>query len=303
MAEQVRGQGGPGGEIGADRRVAAIEARVNRLVEAYRRGRRQMLVIALLVIALFGVFTLATTWQVKDNLRKDRLRDAVVARAPAVQPDLERHLTDVARDVLPVYREQAVARFKEVGPEVSQIAMERLKTLPADASKQIEEQLQVSRDRVLARIEPELAARYPSLTDERKKEILATYFHEKIGAENEQLASKLDAIRTSETIKVDAVLEKFGVGAEPPASRPRERERQFLHALVDVLMDSDLTTPIVPAAQPAGTASARLVSAGESDLGEMPTTALTTQPSAPTAEPAAPAPQPDAPVPAPAPSE
>jgi hypothetical protein len=269
MAEQVRGQGGSaGGEVGAERRAAAIEARVVKLIEAQSRGRRQMLVIAVLVLVMFGIFALLTTRQVKENLREDRLREAVIARAPDVQPKLEQHLNDVARDVMPVYRDLAVERFKAVGPEVAQTAMDRLKTLPADASKQIETQVQASRERVLARIEPEMAQRYPSLTDARKKELLATYFHDKVDVENEQLASKMNAIRTSESIRMDAVLEKFGVGDEPPPTQPRERERQFLHALVDVLMDSDLGAPIAPpAAQGAGGATARLVSAGPADLG------------------------------------
>lgn len=250
MADQVRGEGGSsGGDVAsaADRRVAAIEARVVKLVEANTRGRRQMLIVAILVIVMFGIFTLFTTRKVKENLQPERLREAVIARAPDVRPDIERHLTDVAKDVIPVYRDQAVARFREVGPEVAQQAVERLKTLPNDASKQIEDQVKASRDRVLERIEPELAKRYPSLTDDKKKELLATYFHEKVGAENEQLAAKLNAIHTSESVRMTGVLEKFSIGAEPPATRPRERERQFLHALVDVLMDSDLgasiTTP------------------------------------------------------------
>ena len=97
---------------------------------------------------------------------------------------------------------------------------------------------------MLARIEPEIATRYPSLSDARKRELLASYFHERIDAENKQLATKMESMHTSEAIRVQAVLEKFGVGEEPPA-RPGEREREFLHALVDVMMDSDLTDPII----------------------------------------------------------
>jgi hypothetical protein len=178
---------------------------------------------------------------------------------PDVRPDFERHLTDVARDVIPVYREQAVARFRQVGPEVATEAIHRLKALPETSSRKLEEQLTASHSRVLARIEPEIATRYPSLSEARKRELLASYFHDRIDAENKQLASKMESMHISEAIRVQAVLDKFGV-ADEPSARPGEREREFLHALVDVMMDSNLTDPLT---MPAPAANARPVIAAE----------------------------------------
>jgi hypothetical protein len=257
MAEYAREHGGspPGKAVVAgpasgdplERRAAAIEQRVHQLQHAQAVGRWQMIITALIVIGLFAVFAITTTRRVKENLQEDRLREAVAKRVPDVRPDFERHLTDVARDVIPVYREQAVARFRQVGPEVANEAIQRLKALPESSSRKLEGQLTASHNRVLARIEPEIATRYPSLSDARKRELLASYFHERIDAENKQLATKMESLHTSEAIRVQAVLEKFGVGEAPPA-RPGEREREFLHALVDVMMDSDLTGAIIPPA-------------------------------------------------------
>ena len=120
-----------------------------------------------------------------------------------------------------------------------------------------EEFKHIEKDRALARRLQKITIDEPSIPETVKilKGLQSRYeAHHRVRYTDEaiEVAAKLNEIHTKEAIRVDAVLEKFGVGAEPPVpeSRPRERERQFLHALVDVLMDSELGMPIVPAAKP-----------------------------------------------------
>ena len=228
--------------------ASGVNSELNRLtqrVDELRRmgaiSRRITLILVVIVLAEFGIFSYFTLHHVQSNFNQADLQKAVAERVPQVTPVLTSHLQTVVKDTLPIYRTQATERFQKVGPEVARDALSRLEKLPHENGEELNRQLQVALQGALTRLDPDVKKSFPSLSDEQRASILHQEFLGAVDKENEAIAHHLDGMADGELQNMKQVLEKFDVPADTSPTARKSREREFLHALVDVMMDSDET--------------------------------------------------------------
>jgi hypothetical protein len=252
----------PGGRTaptaaGIESELGGLQRRVEELKRVQRMSRRITAVLAVIVVVEFAAFAFYTTRNVQANFNQEYVQRAVAARVPEVTPELQRHLVAVAQHTLPVYREEATKRFQKVGPEVARDALDRLQKLPEENGQELNKQLQVAFELALSRVEPDMKSAFPSLSDEQKVSIIHAQFLSAIVKENEEIAHHVTEISDNEMKRMKQVLEKFDVPSETSPAARRAREREFLHALVDVMMDGEFTLKTPPATRPASVAAAK----------------------------------------------
>ena len=242
---------------GIESQLGALQRRVEELKRVQATSRRITAVLAVLVVLEFAAFAFYTSRGLQQNFRQEDVQKAVAARVPEVTPVLRDHLVTVARNTLPVYREQATQRFQKVGPEVARDALDRLQKLPEENGQELNKHLQIAFEAALSRVEPDMKSAFPSLSDEQKASLLHSYFVSAIHKENEAIAKHVNEMADNELRQMKQVLDKFDVPSETTPAARRAREREFLHALVDVMMDGEFTLKPPPTTKPASVVSAK----------------------------------------------
>jgi hypothetical protein len=171
----------------------------------------------------------------------------------------------VAQHVLPVYRDEAMQRFEKVGPQVAQDALGRLEKLPEENGQMLRDRLKLALDAAVVKVQPDMRKTFPTLTDDKKAQILQEEFAARVEKQNGLLAKHITDIYDNQLKAMRDVLDKFDIPTEASARERMAREREFLHELVDVMMDSDVSfagvSPAPPGPSTMPTASAAPVSA------------------------------------------
>jgi len=242
---------------GIESQLGALQRRVEELKRVQATSRRITAVLAVIVVMEFAAFAFFTSRGVQSNFKQEDVQKAVAAKVPEVTPVLRDRLVTVAKNTLPVYREQAQARFAKVGPEVAHDALDRLQKLPEENGQELNKHLQIAFEAALSRVEPDMKSAFPSLSDEQKASIIHSHFMGAIHKENETLAKHVNEIAENELKQMRQILEKFDVPSDTNPATRRAREREFLHALIDVMMDGEFTLKSPPTTKPASVANAK----------------------------------------------
>ena len=242
---------------GIEAQLGALQRRVEELKRVQATSRRITAVLAIIVVLMFAVFAFYTSRGIQQNFKQEDVQRAVAAKVPEVTPVLRDHVVKVAQNVMPVYREQAQERFQKVGPDVARDALDRLQKLPQENGEELNKHLQIAFEAALARVEPDMKNAFPTLSDEQKMSILHSYFVSAIHKENESIAKHVNEIADNELKQMKQVLDKFDVPSETSPAAHRARQREFLHALVDVMMDGEFTLKTPPPTKPASVATTK----------------------------------------------
>ena len=247
---------------GVNSEIGRLTQRVEELRRVGAMSRRVTLLLVVIAVVEFAAFSYFTVHQVQSNFNQDDVSKAVATLVPQVTPQIRTHLQTVAEHTLPIYRTAATERFQKVGPEVARDALARLEKLPEENGEELNAQLKTAFKNALDRLEPDIKKAFPTLSNEQRVSILHDEFLGAIDKENDAIAHHVNSMADSELQNMKQVLEKFDVPSDTSPAARREREREFLHALVDVMMDSDTTLQPVrvsPTTQPAmKTASAAM---------------------------------------------
>jgi hypothetical protein len=93
------------------------------------------------------------------------------------------------------------------------------------------------------------------LTQEQQAALMHERFLSVIDQENHDIHRHVNELANNELKTMHQVLDKFDVPSEASLMNHQAREREFLHALVDVMMDSEFTfkspAPSSPSTRPA----------------------------------------------------
>jgi hypothetical protein len=242
----------PSTPSGIETELVRLQRRVDELRRVQARSRRITMILAIIVVAEFAAFTFYTTRNVQANFNKDDVQRAVAQRVPELTPVLRERLVSVAQHTFPVYKEEATKTFQKTGPQVARDALERLQRLPEENGQELNKHLQIAFEVAVSRVEPDMKSAFPSLSDEQKTSILHQEFLGAVSKENDDIAKHITEISENELKTMKQVLQKFDVPSETSDEGRRTREREFLHALVDVMMDGEFTlkTPPAPTTRP-----------------------------------------------------
>ncbi|HSZ59410.1 MAG TPA: hypothetical protein VK797_27450 [Tepidisphaeraceae bacterium] len=240
MSQNVSGPTPPNA-AGLEGEVERLQRQLERLRGLQASSRRTVLVLLVIVLAEFAAFAYYTKKHVSDNFESTAVQRAINERIPQMTPLVRDRMMTVTEHVLPVYRDEAMKRFQKVGPEVAHDAMDRLQKLPEDNGNMLQERLKVALAAAVAKVQPDMNKTFPTLTNEKKTAILEEEFTARVQKQNDQIARHITSVYETQLKEMRDVLDKFDVPTDLSARERVTREREFLHALVDVMMDSDVS--------------------------------------------------------------
>jgi hypothetical protein len=248
---------------GIEAELTRLQQRVGELRRVQAMSRRITLILALIVVGEFAIFVYYTKQHLQANFNQQDVQRAVEARVPQVTPELQQRILAVAQNVYPIYRDQATERFHKVGPEVAKDAVDRLQKFPHENGEELNSRLKIAFDKALSRVEPDLKKSFPMLTEEQQTKILHERFVGAIDKENDEVGHHVNEMAENEMNNMQQILKKFDLPADASDAASRTREREFLHALVDVMMDGEMTfkAPPAPSTRPASPPPAQQASA------------------------------------------
>lgn len=220
---------------------AEVDRMRTRLAEFQRlnsMARIQAVVLVVLIAVMFYIFSTTTVAHVKANFTDDQVRDAMAKQAPEVVATVTPPLVRAVQAAVPTYKEVAIKRLHEAGPDIAADARARMEKIPQEQGDQLEKRLQKTMDSALARVEKDAAADLPHLTDEQRRSDLAAFHHDRVEQANQMLAQHLNTMVSKEVVRFDAAVQRLGVeqAAKSAAADPDLAEREFLHNAI-LLMD------------------------------------------------------------------
>jgi hypothetical protein len=194
----------------------------------------------LVVVGMFALFAFSTQDGVQGNFKDSkRLSEAMQKRLPDLTVPVKDTLQTVYLEAAPVYQKLAAERYQRVRDNLGAKALIRLQKLPEDGGMLMAERLNGAFQRVLKRVEPDLKATFPSLTDDQRRDLLIVHFNDVIEQKNKSLAAHVDKIRVDEMGKMTAILNKFQL---PPdeAAPPDDQLRKELIRTMILLAEQEL---------------------------------------------------------------
>jgi hypothetical protein len=235
----------------ARRELAELQRQVRDLRALQSSGRWWVWGSTALIILMFSVFMYGTYARIRDNFGQPAMQQAIREHGQVLMPLTRQMLMSAGRDVLPVYRDAIVAVLHARGPAAATAAVQRLKELPEQGGKELQDKLRATFDAAVSRIEPEFKSAYPNVSDERRQQIMQAFVMDEINEQNKRIASRVDQLYTNDLIRMQAVLEKYDVpqGTDAKPVDQQELEKRFLHtmvALLDDQVDAAYPAPVAP---------------------------------------------------------
>jgi hypothetical protein len=250
MAQNVSGPT-PSNPAQLEAHVERLQKQLDRMQGLQSSSRWIMLLLVVIVMGELAAFVYYTRANLYENFETAAVQRTISQRLPELTPRIRDRIMMVSEHVLPVYRDEAMKRFEKVGPEVASDALGRLQKLPEENGKMLQDRLKVALDGAITQIRPDMNKTFPTLADDKKMQILQEEFTGRVDKQNELLAKHITGIYDGQLKSMKDVLDKFDIPSDTNERQRVAREREFLHALVDVMMDSDMTFSGAPAAPPA----------------------------------------------------
>ncbi len=220
--------------------VDDIAGKLRDLQAAQRAMRLEMIATSILLVALLVGFTARTYLSVRENLRQDRVEQALQAQVQQMLPDLRDRAVRSVVAAAPTYRDLAIKRFETIRPELTDRFVREAEKLPQDLERQITKDIEGSFNRVSVRLDADLRKEFPKLRPEHVKSI-GDHLKAELLTQGDDLSKYVKGLCDAEFAKVSAVLGKFEV-PDVRAVDKQDLERQFLHDLL-MLADYEFVSP------------------------------------------------------------
>ncbi len=231
----------PGGSTTAldamRREVVDLHKQVSDLRALQASGRLWVWGSTALIILMFAVFMYATYHRIRGNFDQQAMQQAIRDHGADVEPMALSLLTSAGQDAMPVYRDAIASTFRTRGPAAATAAVARLRQVPEQSGKEFQDKVKVTFDAAIAKIEPEFKADYPSVSDEKRQQIMQSFVADQIESQNKRIATRVDQLYTNDLIHMQGVLDKYDLPMPAGPDGQRVLEKQFLHTMVALLDD------------------------------------------------------------------
>ncbi len=211
-----------------EREIDNLRRQMDDLRAIQSRSRMMMIMFIVLMVVMFAVFLVATSARIRDNFTREAVNKAVAENSQVLVPQLSREMQNAVADVLPVYRDLAIERFRQVGPEVAQDAITRFRELPKESYDAMRGRLDASIGRIVANASPDLHQLLAQLPDEREQ-VLIDAMHKRLV---EDVTKRGETLADQQVTRLQNILAKFDVSAKSVAKSPEDLERDFVHGLL-----------------------------------------------------------------------
>jgi F0F1-type ATP synthase membrane subunit b/b' len=219
----------------ADQKIAELERvaddtrnKISAIIAQQKAGRQQTVVATIVIVLIISVFGYKTYTKMQDNFSEDRFQAILKERGPALIEEAKRALNKAKDEVLPVYKEEAMTRAKEVGPLILDKAKVHLSNLPEELRDDLQQRLQRSVDRAQADITTHLQKRFEAVDPDT----MAGYLEQlrsKLALKKNTWLDKMTKIFNQERDRVKKVMVNLPV-PETENVDMGELDRQLLRA-------------------------------------------------------------------------
>lgn len=207
--------------------VENLRKQLDELRTLQTRSRMLTIGFVLVLVVLFGVFLAATSSRIHGNFTREAVEKAVSENTQMLIPHLTREMQLASAEVLPVYRDLALERFKVVGPEIAQETLTKFRNLPKDNLDVLHGRMQASMGRIVENVSPELHQLLAQLPDERET-VAIEAFHKRLV---DDVSKRGETLATEQMARLQGILTKFDV-AVPANKSSEDLERDFVHGLL-----------------------------------------------------------------------
>lgn len=222
----------------ADQKVAELERvaddtrnKISAIVAAQRAGRHQTILATIVIIVIILVFGAKTYSKMKDNFARERFQTIVEQRGPQLMDDAKRALEKARDAVLPVYKEEAMSRFKSSGPVVLDKAKVHLSNLPEELRDDLEQRLDRSVNKAKEAITAHLQERFEGISPETMKGYI-DQLHGKLASKENAMLDKMTGIFNKERQRVKKIMVQLPV-APTEGVDERDLDLALLKAALD----------------------------------------------------------------------
>ena len=210
---------------------AVIEAEADHLRQqlehflAEQRATRLVLLIATLALLLImAVFGLALYSTVTENLSREKLETALMARSNDHLPRLQRTAAEALSLALPTYQELAVEKMHEIRPALAAEATQIAEQMPKRLEAKLNARLEKLRVEIEAMTRHEIQERFGYL-DEDQIERLTLHFTDELIKAGESVQGRVDTMYMQQRMRLEDVLLKFDI---PDAMSEDELQRMLI---------------------------------------------------------------------------
>ena len=210
-----------------EQKIAALDKRLDELVQADWRGRLGLLVATAGLLAMILWFASSLWRMAEQRFTQETLQAAVMAKVEDRWPSIQQKLLDEVTAAAPAVTALAGERAMKVFPELSDRVVNSLAAVGPELESDIRGRSEEAMRRVATKVAAELQRDFPSFTPERATAITERVRHEML-ADGSGFIDSLDGVIKQEQEKVLGVLAKFPV--EAAASQPEEvLHKKFIH--------------------------------------------------------------------------
>lgn len=218
-------------------------------------SRAVTVLVVLVIVGMFAIFTKTTRDGVMGNFTDERNKKALADAMPKISPMVLDSLKTIAQEAAPVYQAKASERYQRVRDSLGTKAAIRLQKLPEDGGKLMGAKLSEVFNKVIKKVEPQLEATFPSLTDAQRRDLIIDHFAKAIEEQNLKIGTKVDDLKATETARIKGILDKFALPPDEAAPANDQLRKELVRTMILLAEQEldDLDKPVVasPATMPA----------------------------------------------------
>lgn len=207
--------------------VDNLRKQLDELRSLQTRSRMLTIGFVILLVVMFVVFLVATSSRIRSNFTQEAVKNAVDDNTQALIPHFTREVQLATSEVLPVYRDLAIERFKVVGPDIAKETLARFRDLPKENLDVLHSRMQLSMNRIIDNVSPDLHQLLAQLPDDRETAAIEA-FHKRLV---EDVTRRGETLANEQVTRLQTILTKFDVAA-PKTRSGEDLEREFVHGLL-----------------------------------------------------------------------
>lgn len=226
-----------------EQRLAALDKRLDQLVQADWRGRLGLLAASAALLGMTLWFA-SSLWRMAERrFTQETLQAAVMAKVEDRWPSIQQKLLDEVTAAAPAYTALAGERAVKVLPELSDRVVDSLAAVGPELEADVRSRSEQAMRRVATKVADDLRRDFPAFTPERATAITERV-HQELLADGSGFIDSLDTVIKQEQEKVLGVLAKLPI--EATAGQPEEAlHKKFIHHVL-MMVDAIVAQYPVP---------------------------------------------------------
>lgn len=233
-----------GNERKLQERLAAAKATMSASLQRQAAlEKTNMIITWAIIVFVFGIL-IAGYYRLKTNFSNEMIQQSLVAQGPEIMTQVADAVTETAAEVVPVYYNEAQAKYVEVLPELAVAVDAEMAKFSESATEKISKQM----DEALARVEEKqklaLKQAFPDF-DVAAQEKVVNAVMKALEEQVEGLTGHILAVTVGDIADLDKTVKAFDTKGLPntEAELSRLMAHHFLQVLDCELMEIKLEQP------------------------------------------------------------